>query len=326
MDYPTNYIKFSSSHEKLIWIDKPSNNDREGSSMVPSRKVPFLTCEVAPRQKVKVNLSGCNFRCRGCFAIAKRECGRDFTVEKLLELLVKSCHMIYGELVNDVQLTGGEPLVKPEYLFALIRELKNLGVSSVGISTNGYMLSEDIVEKLRVLDVNYIKLDFKAYSKDIHIWYTGKSNERIFKAVELLHKYGLSFYVRTIVIPNIVDAIEIEKIAKFLSSVDVNILYRLYEFAPEQLGNKISRKPTEEEMVKAYSAARKHLRNVEFFIYKPSKLSVHKTVYDPSYKVVEIRADELLETFMKIDKIAKSVDPEWNIQFFTMNQVLKGAT
>jgi pyruvate formate lyase activating enzyme len=291
--------------------------------MVLSRKIPFLTCEVAPRQKVKINKSGCNFKCRGCFAIAKKECGRNFTVEGLLELLIKSCHRVYDGLVDDVQMTGGEPLTDPEYLFALIQGLKTLGVSEIGISTNGYMLSEVVVERLKALNVNYIKLDLKAYSKDIHKWYTGKSNERILKAVKLLHKNGLNFYVRTIVIPNIVDADEVEKIAKFLSSIDVNMLYRLYEFAPEQLENKFSRKPTEEEMVKAYNAARKHLKNVEFFIYKPSKPSTYKTAYDPNYKVVEIRADELLETFLKIDKIAKSVDPEWNIQFFTMNQILK---
>jgi pyruvate formate lyase activating enzyme len=291
--------------------------------MALSRKVPFLTCEVTPRQKVKINLSGCNFSCRGCFAIAKKECGREFTVKELLELLIKSCHRVYGHLVDDVQMTGGEPLTNPEYLFDLIQELKTLGVSNIGISTNGYMLSEVVVEKLKALNVNYIKLDLKAYSKDIHKWYTGKSNERILKAVKLLHNHGLNFYVRTIVIPNIVDADEVEKIAKFLSSIDVNMLYRLYEFAPEQLENKLSRKPTEEEMVKAYNAAKKHLKNVEFFIYKPSKPSTYKTTYDPNYKVVEIRADELLETFLKIDKIAKSVDPEWNIQFFTMNQILK---
>ncbi len=98
----------------------------------------------------------------------------------------------------------------------------------------------------------------KAYSKDVHKWYTGKSNKRIFESVKLLHKYCLNFYVRTIVIPNIVDADEVEKIAKFLSSIDANMLYRLYDFAPEQLENKLSRGPTEEEMVKAYNAARRH--------------------------------------------------------------------
>jgi pyruvate-formate lyase-activating enzyme len=289
------------------------------------RRVPFLTCEVSPRRKVKINLSGCNFSCRGCFAIAKKECGRSLSVEKLLELLVKSCRMIYGELVDDAQMTGGEPLTDPDYLFSLIQGLRSYGVEKIGISTNGYMLNEDVVDKLRALLVNYIKLDLKAYSKGVHMWYTGKSNARVLRAVKLLHEYGLNFYVRTIVIPNIVDAAEVEKIAKFIGSIDENILYRLYEFAPEQLEYKLSRKPTEDEMVKAYNAARKHLKNVEFFIYKPSNPSIYKTAYDPNYKVVEVRADELLETFMKIDKIAKSADPEWNVQFFTMNQILKEA-
>jgi pyruvate formate lyase activating enzyme len=200
--------------------------------MAPSRRVPFLTCEVTPRQKVKVNLSGCNFSCRGCFAIAKKEFGREFTVEGLLGLLVESCRRVYGHLVDDVQMTGGEPLTDPEYLFALVRGLKALGISKIGISTNGYMLTEDVVERLKDLNVSYIKLDLKAYSEDVHRWYTGKSNERVLRAVKLLHEHSLNFYVRTIVIPNVVNASEVEKIAKFLSSVDVNIPYRLYEFAP----------------------------------------------------------------------------------------------
>jgi pyruvate-formate lyase-activating enzyme len=287
-----------------------------------SRKVPFLTCEVNPRRKVKINLSGCNFSCRGCFAIAKRECGREFTVKGLLELLIKSCDRVYGYLVDDVQMTGGEPLTDPEYLFTLIRELRALGVNKVGISTNGYMLTEDVVKSLRDLNVSYIKLDLKAYSEDIHKWYTGKSNKRVLEAVKLLHKYNLNFYVRTIVIPNIVGAQEVERIAEYLSSIDANILYRLYEFAPEQLEYEFSRKPTEEEMLEAYNAARRHLKNVEFFIYKP-KSTTYKTAYDPNYRVVEIRADELLETFARIDKIAKTADPAWNIQFYTMDEILK---
>jgi len=292
--------------------------------MALSKKVPFLTCEVTPRQKVKINLSGCNFSCRGCFAIAKKEGGREFTVKGLLGLLVKSFRRVYGHLIDDVQMTGGEPLTDPEYLFALVQGLKALGVSKIGISTNGYMLTKDVVKRLKALNVSYIKLDLKAYSEDVHKWYTGKSNERVLRAVKLLHEHGLNFYVRTIVIPNIVDASEVEKIAKFLSSVDINILYRLYEFAPGQLEYKISRRPTEEEMLEAYNAARKHLKNVEFFIYKPSKTSNYRNAYDPNYKVVEVRADELLETFMKVDRLAKMADPGWSVQFYTMNQILEG--
>ena len=84
-------------------------------------------------------MSGCNFSCRGCFAIAK-----------------KSVDRVYGYLVDEVQITGGEPLTNPKYLFALIQELKALGINKIGISTNGYMLTEDVVEKLRDLNISYI--------------------------------------------------------------------------------------------------------------------------------------------------------------------------
>ena len=291
--------------------------------MTAFRKVPFLTCEESPRRKVKINLSGCDFDCKGCFAIAKQETGRTFSVEGLLNLFIKSCRLIYGGLVDDAQMTGGEPTKDPDYLLYLIRGLRDLGVSKIGISTNGHMLDRNLVEVLKALSVDYIKLDLKAYTDEIHKWYTGESNINVLKAVELLHEYGLSFYVRTIFIPNIVDVPEVERIAKFLSGVDKNILYRLYQFAPEQLDVKFSRSPTEEEMLKAFDVAKRYLNNVEFFIYpKTSRTSAYKTAYDPNYKIVEVRADELLEKFEKIDKISKQVDKNWNIQYLTMNQVL----
>jgi len=241
--------------------------------MTAFKKVPFLTCEVSPRRKVKINLSGCNFNCKGCFAIAKRETGRTLSVEELLNLLVKSCRLIYGDLVKDVQMTGGEPTKDADYLLSLIGGLRGLGVSKIGISTNGHMLDKDLVGALKSLSVDYIKLDLKAYTDEIHKWYTGESNINVLRAIRLLHDYGLNFYIRTIFIPNIVDVPEVEKIAKFLSCVDKNILYRLYQFAPEQLDVKISRSPSEEEMLKAFDVARKYLNNVEFFVYPENKIS-----------------------------------------------------
>jgi len=290
--------------------------------MTAFKRIPFLTCEVSPRRKVKINLSGCNFDCRGCFAIAKQETGRLLSVEGLLTLFTKSCQSIYDGLVDDVQMTGGEPTEEPDYLLSLIRGLRDLGVKRIGISTNGHMLDKDLVGELKSLSVDYIKLDLKAYTDEVHKWYTGESNINVLRAVQLLHEYGLNFYVRTIFIPNIVDIPEVAKIAQFLSRIDKNILYRLYQFAPERLDNRLSRKPTGEEMVKAFEAARKHLHNVEFFVYNTPKASAYKTAYEPDYRIVEVRADELLERFKKIDEIAKSVDKNWNVHHLAMSQVL----
>lgn len=278
------------------------------------RRIPFLTFVVSPYRKLKVNLSGCNFDCKGCFAIAKEELGRDLSVKGLINLIIKSCLFLYGEMVNDVQITGGEPTTDRCYLISLIKNLKNVGVEKIGISTNGYLLDENLIKELKSLGVDHIKLDIKAYTEKIHVDYTGRSNTYILGAVKLLLKHNFNFYVRTIFTPQIVGFKEIERIAKFLSGVDTNISYKIYQFAPEQLDERVSKPPTHEEMRKAYSIARRYLSNVEFY--------TTETAYKPDpYRCVEVRADELLDRFKKIDTISKSVIKDWRMQYFTMNQI-----
>ncbi|MFB0559388.1 MAG: radical SAM protein [Dehalococcoidales bacterium] len=283
--------------------------------MTDYRRVPFLTFVVSPYQKVKINLAGCNFDCKACFAIAKREVGRELTVEELIDLLIKSCQRIYGKLVDDVQITGGEPTVNTDYLLYLIRRLRELHASQIGISTNSYLLDRNLIEELKFWGVNYIKLDLKAYSDEIHKWYTGRSNINVLKAVQLLSEYGLNFYVRTIYTPDMVENDEIEKIARFLSQIDRNISYKIYQFAPEYTNNDILRRsPTHEEMLTAGNTAKRYLANAEAYTIS--------TAYEPAYKYIEVRADELLEDFRKIDKISKSVITGWDMPYLTMNQIL----
>jgi len=278
------------------------------------RRVPFLTFVVSPYQKVKINLAGCNFDCRACFAIAKNEVGRELSVEGLINLLVKSCQQIYGKIPEDVQFTGGEPTANTDYLLSLIKRLRELHVSKIGISTNGYLLDRNLVGELKASGVNYIKLDLKAYSDQIHKWYTGKSNINVLKAVELLSEHGMNFYVRTIYTPNLVESNEIEKIAKFLSQINKNMTYKIYQFAPEQANSDISKRPSQQEMRRAFDVAKRYLNDVEF--------NTTVTAYEPEYKYVEVRADELLEDFKKIDEISKSIVNGWEMPYFTMNQIL----
>lgn len=239
--------------------------------------------------------------------------GRELSVEELIDLLIKSCQLIYGKIVDDVQMTGGEPTVNTDYLLCLIRRLRELRVSRIGISTDGYLLDRNLVEELKFWGVNYIKLDLKAYTNKIHRWYTERSNVNVLKAVQLLSEYDLNFYVRTIYIPNMVDFNEIEKIATFLSHINKNITYKIYQFAPEQANN-ILRRPTQKEMLTAFNIAKRYLDNVEF--------NTTATAYEPEYKYVEVRADELLEDFNKIDEISKSIVNRWDMPYFTMNQIL----
>ncbi|MEM3506509.1 MAG: radical SAM protein [Candidatus Bathyarchaeia archaeon] len=235
-----------------------------------------------------------------------------------MDFFIKACRLIYDETIYDVVITGGEPTLDPNYLISLIEGLRKIFVKEIALSTNGFLLNKNLIKQFKALRVDLIKLDIKAFSEDIHYWYTGKSNKNVLKAAKLLYDYGLNFYVRTIFMPGIVDVEEIEKIAKFLSSISKEIRYRVYEFDPKHARNPITRKPTFQEMFKAFEVAKKYLNYVESI---PASM-----VYDSNYEDVEVRDDTLLERFKIIDEISKSSIKGWNMKTLKFSEVLNLAS
>ncbi|MFZ6017036.1 MAG: radical SAM protein [Nitrospirota bacterium] len=288
------------------------------------RKIPQVTFAEHPDQgrKCWISLSGCNFDCKACISTAKQGIGKELSVDELVELILIACKFIWGngKIVNRVVLTGGEPILNKDYLLSLINRLKENGIVNFELSTNCYLLDENLLNDLCLLNVDILfKPDLKAYDDDIHKQYTGKSNANILKAIELLskytrklHKYGPSFIVRTVLMPGIVDIDQIEKIAKFISEVDKNACYRIQQFSPVH-GQNLTRRPTFEEMLAAYNVAKKYLDNVIVSTYLPTR---------PEYNYVEVRADELTDLFAEINQKSKSVIASWDVKSYTMNQIL----
>ena len=278
------------------------------------RRVPFITFCIKPARKTWINLAGCNFDCKGCFAIAREDVGRPFSVTELTDFFIKACKYVCGGLVADVVITGGEPTLNPSYLVNLIKRLREVGVSRIALSTNGYLLDENLISQLKDLNVDLVKLDIKAFSEDIHYWYTGRDNRSVLRAARLLYNHGLNFYVRTILMPNIVDVDEIERIARFLSSISPEIPYRIYEFDPLHARQPVTRKPTLEEMVEASKVAKRYLAHVEAI---PAS-----TVYDSSYEYVEVRDEALMDKFNEIDEISKRAIKGWKMKSVPFNAIL----
>ncbi len=107
--------------------------------------------------------------------------------------------------------------------------------------TNGYALAmdNDYVHELEESGLTEAHVDLKAFSEDIHRWYTGKSNKPVLRAIEKLNDSGIELLVQTIYMPGIVDEAEIAKIAKFLASLNRDIIisrscYREYPTPPPQ--------------------------------------------------------------------------------------------
>jgi len=167
------------------------------------------------------------------------------------------------KLPTKAMITGGEPALDREYLLALVKGLNEKGFEEIILMSNGYEIGgeENYASDLVDSGLTEAHIDIKAFSEDIHIWYTGKSNKPVLNAVRMLNDTGIELLIQTVYMPGIVDEKEIEKIAIFLSGLNHNIKYRINPFAPTFAFEEVSRRPTIEEMEFAYELASKHLPN-----------------------------------------------------------------
>jgi len=192
----------------------------------------FTLSEIEPR--IWFMLTGCDFSCRGCFRPARDGGGTMLSAEETLVRAEQACLMHYGQLPPKAMITGGEPTLDREYLIALVKGLKAKGFKEIILMSNGYEigLEESYASELVDAGLTEAHIDVKAFSEDIHIWYTGKSNRPVLKAVELLNEARIELLIQTVYMPGSVDAEEIERIAKFLSTVNKAMKHRINPFTP----------------------------------------------------------------------------------------------
>lgn len=221
----------------------------------------FTLSEIEPR--VWFMLTGCNFHCKGCFRPARDVEGTLLSADETIERMEAACLGYYGKVSTEAMITGGEPTLDKAYLLGLVGGLKQKGFEKIVLMTNGYELGvdADYVTELEEAGLTEAHVDLKAFSDDIHKWYTGKSNKPILRAIEKLNASGLEFLVQTVHMPGIVDDAEIERIAQFLASINKYMRYRINPFASVFAYEKVTRRPTEEEMERTYEIALRYLPN-----------------------------------------------------------------
>ena len=225
------------------------------------RYIPFITLsELKPR--VWITLSGCNFKCKGCFSIARDTVGEPMAVEQLINLVKKSSNDYYGATpLEEAVITGGEPTLNKRYLLDLVSQLKEF-VGWIVLDTNGYFLDDAYLKELIEAGLTEVTFDLKVWDEKLHEWYTGHSNKKILANIR--NAYGkIKLVVNTVYIPGIADDPEIEQIAKFLSEIDDKgeIDYRINRFRAELSHEKISRNPYPEEIERAYLIVAKYMKN-----------------------------------------------------------------
>ena len=157
----------------------------------------------------------------------------------------------FGPVRNIAAFTGGDVTCNPEFYGECARLIHQHTRLWVLIETNGYGLIPDHLDTLQASGVDAFWLDIKAFDDDIHQWLTGCSNQTILKLPEEILRRGFVLEVLSLYIPGLVEAGDLENIARILQDVDAGIPFTILAFFPEYRMKDV-RSPTVTEMIEAY--------------------------------------------------------------------------
>ena len=151
--------------------------------------------------------------------------GKQMTVKEILEEIEKD-RTFYEESKGGVTFSGGEPLMQPDFLNALLKECKERAIHTA-VNTCGFAQYE-IIDRIRD-KVDLFLYDIKTMDNRKHRKYTGASNEQILKNLKKLAESGSSIVISFPIIPGINDDDKnVTRTAKFISSLpniqQVNLL------------------------------------------------------------------------------------------------------
>jgi pyruvate formate lyase activating enzyme len=177
--------------------------------------------------RTTVFFKGCPLNCHWCHnpesqekepaaTPAKKTIDQTVSVEYVMAEIEKDI-LFYDESRGGVTFSGGEPLMQPLFLKALLDECKKRDIHAI-LDTSGYASSHifnSIIDK-----VDLFHYDLKLMDIALHQKYTGVPNQQINENLKKLSIKKKNVVIRFPVIPGITDtAVNLKEIAEFISSL-----------------------------------------------------------------------------------------------------------
>lgn len=194
-----------------------------------------------------------------CPSKALHVIGYETTVEEVLSKVDRD-EIFYSSMDGGLTISGGEPLMQPDFTFALLKRAREEGIHTA-IETTGYAAYE-VFEKIAG-QLDYLLMDIKSMDDEIHREYTGVSNQLILENFEKIRKRypDLPILIRTPVIPGVNDKPEdIKAIHDFIFEYD-NVKYELLKY--HRLGE-----AKYESLHRAYPMGERSLNDETFVMLK----------------------------------------------------------
>ena len=165
-------------------------------------------------------MQGCPLRCKYCHNRDTWDLkgGKEYTVDEIFNKIIR--YKNYFITSNGgVTVSGGEPLLQPDFLIELFARLKQAGIRTA-LDTSGMF---DITEKIKkLIDLTDLFLvDIKCINDEICKDLVGRSNKKELEFIKYLDSIGKEIWIRQVIVPTITDKEkDLYKLRDFINSID----------------------------------------------------------------------------------------------------------
>jgi pyruvate formate lyase activating enzyme len=220
-------------------IHLPSRYIKETFGKVHS--VDTFTAIDGPGIRYMLFLQGCNLRCKSCSNpdTWDHKCGTEMSSKDVIKNIAK-----YRNYIDGITVSGGEPLLQPQFVSTLFEECHELNLNTC-IDTAGQSLTKNWHMVLPHTDLALIcikHIDPIKYYK-----FTGMPQKHALQFMDTVQDYNVPFYLRYLYIPGYSDDyndidkfIEYAKTLKGLKAIEFLPYHRLGVNKWESIGLKYS--------------------------------------------------------------------------------------
>jgi len=179
-------------------------------------------------------MSGCQFRCQYCHNpdTWKLHAGRQLTVDEALAELAPYAGFL--KFAGGVTISGGEPLMQPEFVGALLRGIKQRYGLHTALDTQGFLhesVSDDWLEA-----VDLVLLDIKHSDPERYQQITGQPLQPTLDFAQRLKRLGKPIWLRYVLVPGLTDATDdIARLADYVAELG-SIVQRVEVLPFHQMG------------------------------------------------------------------------------------------
>lgn len=151
-----------------------------------------------------------------CPTCALEMCGKEYDMDSLIAEVEKE-RQVMEDSGGGVTICGGEPLMHPEYLLELLKELGRRGFHRTVDTT---LFASEATVKEVAQNCELFLIDIKHMDPERHKFYTGQSNELILSNIRMVTEMGADYFIRIPLIDGVnSDEENIEATASFLESL-----------------------------------------------------------------------------------------------------------